>query len=206
LKQWFTPWKPLTVWFNAWRHEQEEALWAAFALRFLKQVSSQRNWFRRQVGNFHLFWQRFKWKEGWLDLLHKSLLSILAISVVIIIPVWAFSDPQYWVNELREVAKALSDKDALQNIFTKGIQVGGIVTYVVFLLFFFKKLKEFFGNLLEIDLKKYLQAPNYQNRRMEQWQNCAAWNTVLILSRNSYNYLLFCRCPLMMTWITTWYR
>lgn len=164
LKRWYTPWKPLTVWFNAWRHEQEDALWAAFALRFLKQVSSQRNWFQRQMGNFFLFWRRFKWKEGWLDLLHKSLLSILAISVIIIIPIWVISDPQYWVNGLREMAKTISDKDALQNIFTKGIQVGGIVTYVAFLFFFFKKLKEFFGNPLEIDLKKYLQAPNYQNR------------------------------------------
>ena len=32
-----------TVWFNAWRHEKSESLWATFALSFLEQLSNNRN-------------------------------------------------------------------------------------------------------------------------------------------------------------------
>jgi hypothetical protein len=35
--------KPRTVWFNAWRHDKAEALWAAFALEFIRQISTNRN-------------------------------------------------------------------------------------------------------------------------------------------------------------------
>ncbi|HEY9663323.1 MAG TPA: P-loop NTPase fold protein, partial [Allocoleopsis sp.] len=34
---------PRMVWFNAWRHDKVEALWAAFALEFLRQISTPRN-------------------------------------------------------------------------------------------------------------------------------------------------------------------
>ena len=29
-----------TVWFNAWRHDKAEAVWTAFALSFIKQIST----------------------------------------------------------------------------------------------------------------------------------------------------------------------
>ncbi|MEH2182381.1 P-loop NTPase fold protein [Nostoc sp.] len=36
----FKKFKPSTVvWFNAWRHDKAEALWAAFALEFIRQIS-----------------------------------------------------------------------------------------------------------------------------------------------------------------------
>lgn len=173
VKRLFTPRRPLTVWFNAWRHDREDALWAAFALQFLKEVSSQRNWFRRQVGDSVLFWRRFKWSEGWLDLLRKSLLSILAIGIIIAIPIWALSDKNYWVNDLSSVTREILNQLGLENFFIKGIQVGGLVTYISFLLIFFKKIKEYFGSPLQIDLQKYLQAPDYANRIafIEQFHN-----------------------------------
>ena len=34
--------QPRTVWFNAWRHDKAEALWAAFALEFIRQISQVR--------------------------------------------------------------------------------------------------------------------------------------------------------------------
>ena len=32
-----------TVWFNAWRHEKSESLWATFAISFLEQLSKNPN-------------------------------------------------------------------------------------------------------------------------------------------------------------------
>jgi predicted KAP-like P-loop ATPase len=30
---------PLTIWFNAWRHDEDEALWAAFASEFTSRIA-----------------------------------------------------------------------------------------------------------------------------------------------------------------------
>jgi len=56
--------EPKMVWFNAWRHDKVEALWAAFALEFLRQISTPRN--RAEViptwrGHLKLFWRRLQW-------------------------------------------------------------------------------------------------------------------------------------------------
>ena len=45
----------------------------------------------------------------------------------------------------------ISQKDFVTKIFTTGIQTGGIIAYVSFTLYFLKKLKEFFGNPLQVD-------------------------------------------------------
>ncbi|NES06669.1 MAG: hypothetical protein F6K22_29925 [Okeania sp. SIO2F4] len=50
-----------TIWFNAWRHEKSESLWAAFTLSFLDQLSNNRN-FSDFVINIFL----------WFEALHLS--------------------------------------------------------------------------------------------------------------------------------------
>ncbi len=50
--------KPKVVWFNAWRHDKAEALWAAFALEFIRQISRPRDFrdiFPILTGNIKLF-------------------------------------------------------------------------------------------------------------------------------------------------------
>src|SRR5262249_52940048 len=56
----------LTVSFNAWRHDKEEALWAAFALKFVRDLSAQIGFHRRLAAKFKLRWCRYNWEEGWV--------------------------------------------------------------------------------------------------------------------------------------------
>jgi len=56
--------EPLTVWFNPWRHDQDEAVWAAFAQTFIRDLRAQRSTLRRWWGDLQLLLRRFGWKMG----------------------------------------------------------------------------------------------------------------------------------------------
>ena len=73
--------KELTVNFNAWRHDKEEALWAAFALEFIHQISRKRFFMFRWWGHLKLLYYRFKWKNGWLDIFRAIAIPILFIII-----------------------------------------------------------------------------------------------------------------------------
>jgi len=60
--------KALIVEFDPWRHDKDEALWAAFALTFLEQVRGGLFELRRWVGDMRLFFMRYRWKDGWIDM------------------------------------------------------------------------------------------------------------------------------------------
>ena len=58
--------KTKIVWFNAWRHDKAESLWAAFALSFLAQISTNRrncDFVPNLLGKLRLFWHRFNLKK-----------------------------------------------------------------------------------------------------------------------------------------------
>ncbi len=40
------------VWFNAWRHDKDESVWAAFAVEFVRQLN-------------HEIWRRCNWRNRW---------------------------------------------------------------------------------------------------------------------------------------------
>ena len=58
-----------TVAFNAWRHDKEEALWAAFAVEFVDKLSRQVPILERPWSFFRLLRLRFDLRRGWLSLL-----------------------------------------------------------------------------------------------------------------------------------------
>jgi hypothetical protein len=67
---------PLVTTFNPWRHDKDEALWAAFAMSLTKEIVRQQPLSARLSGHWRLLTSRFQWKRGWLELL-KALTSFL---------------------------------------------------------------------------------------------------------------------------------
>jgi hypothetical protein len=59
----------ITIRFNAWRHDKQDALWAAFALKFAKSLRKQIGTFRGWTGDICLFFKRLSGLRGWLELL-----------------------------------------------------------------------------------------------------------------------------------------
>jgi KAP family P-loop domain len=70
----------LTVQFNAWRHDKQDALWAAFALTFTKRLRKQVGLFRRWKGDLSLFVKRLKGLRGWAELL-LLIVSLLCLAI-----------------------------------------------------------------------------------------------------------------------------
>ncbi len=86
-KLWRWPWQKtqqshfFTIWFNAWKYDQEESLWAALVLEILDQVRSQLSFRRRIILGVKLYGQRFKLEDFLLDIL-KSVFAVLAIALL----------------------------------------------------------------------------------------------------------------------------
>ncbi|MEB3282915.1 MAG: GUN4 domain-containing protein [Lyngbya sp.] len=58
--------KTQTVWFNAWRHDKSESIWATFALSFLEELSRNRDfsdWVPNLWSHFKLFLSRLNFKD-----------------------------------------------------------------------------------------------------------------------------------------------
>jgi len=95
--------QPRTVWFNAWRHDKAEALWAAFALEFIRQISTNRNLsdvIPTFIGHCKLFNSRFDLKSGWLDALRKLAQLILVISAIALVVIFSVFQGNQWVDQL----------------------------------------------------------------------------------------------------------
>ncbi|PHM10874.1 P-loop NTPase fold protein [Nostoc sp. 'Peltigera malacea cyanobiont' DB3992] len=103
--------KPKTVWFNAWRHDKAEALWAAFALEFLRKISTSRSssdYLPTGIGHIKLFFFRFNLKEGWLDFLRTLAQLLIGISAILIIGIFSFLKGPTWVEQLSKSVKDLN--------------------------------------------------------------------------------------------------
>ncbi|MEH2253866.1 GUN4 domain-containing protein [Nostoc sp.] len=103
--------KPKTVWFNAWRHDKAEALWAAFALEFLRKISTPRftsDYLPTGIGHIKLFFFRFNLKEGWLDFLRTLAQLLIGLSAIVIIGIFSFLKGPAWVEQLSKGVKDLN--------------------------------------------------------------------------------------------------
>lgn len=153
-----------TVWFNPWRHDKEDAVWAAFALEFVRSISRSQWFWRRWWGHLRLFARQFRWEQGWLDFSRKFLLWILVLTVTVGVGVYGFASRGIWTQQIDILAMELTSVDGLQNLISSGLEAGGVIAYLSIWLTLLNKLTGFFGDPLKIDLKKYIQAPNYRER------------------------------------------
>ena len=156
---------PLTVRFNAWRHDKDEALWASFASEFTRRIALQQSAWRRWWGHLVLLWHRFRWREGWLDLLRAVALwtTVFVLASLLFALVWLKGS-----NALKFYLDALHDKGSLSTNLQTGLQgagrVGAALAYLTLLLAGFVQLKKYVANPLAVDLKKYMGQPDYAAR------------------------------------------
>ncbi|MEA5535062.1 GUN4 domain-containing protein [Crocosphaera sp. XPORK-15E] len=93
-----------TVWFNAWRHDKSESLWATFALSFLEQISENRD-LHDVIPNFwshgRLLVSRLDLKKNWV----KNVLGILQkFATFIFIGGIAVTIPYLYIRERNNLA------------------------------------------------------------------------------------------------------
>ena len=176
-----------TVWFNAWRHDKAEAVWAAFALSFIKQISTPQTFTWKEYkkknekenkkaslqtylvdilrANYHVFRghvrlarSRFDLKKGWLELLQIGFIAIFVICAALSIP---FILAIYGMEGIRLFLQAFQHPDQLLQAFLYllGIAGGGSLS-LAGLANLLKKFPSIIGGP-KFNLIKYLKSPDY---------------------------------------------
>lgn len=142
-----------TVRFNAWKHDKDEALWASFALEFIRQ-SGPPGLLARGSRWLALSWRRWRFPSG-LPILGQFFAALLLLGLVVFFLVrWAFSpaaEPE-WLRWFTETSAAAQTT------------VIGLVSFVSGIMGT-KALAGLVGNPFKMDLRKHLQDPDYRGRR-----------------------------------------
>lgn len=153
-----------TIWFNPWRHDKEDALWAAFALEFMRGIANRQFFLRRWLGHLRLFALRFKWRDGWLSLVQKLSVWVLIVGATLTLGVIAFLNGGIWTQGLADFAANVLGLKEGADVLAGSIGAGGMAAYLALLLTVINRIRSIIGDPLSIDLKKYMQAPNYEER------------------------------------------
>ncbi|HKP76081.1 MAG TPA: P-loop NTPase fold protein [Longimicrobiaceae bacterium] len=148
------------VWFNPWRHDREDAVWAAFALEFLRGVGRQLPFLQRWRGHLSLLLRRFSWRDGWLDVARALATGVAALAALAILFYVLLTNE----NAIAAFAKKLVSKESEAALLTMLLKTGGIGASLALAVTMWKQAKAFIGNPLRIDLKKYVRSPDYQSR------------------------------------------
>jgi hypothetical protein len=135
----------LTVWFNAWKYDQEESLWAALALEILDQVKKQSGWWKRLHLWFLLNHQR-------LDraLLWRSVLKLLASALgVYLIGALIFGIIALWLGV---------------DVFVYYFRAVGPLSAVAAMYAAGKEIYDRLAGPFDLKLGEYIRKPDYKER------------------------------------------
>jgi len=140
-----------TVWFNAWKYDQEESLWAALALEILAQVRKQFNVWQRSWFWVELNWKRFDWGQLLQSVL-KSLAYVLGIGFLGAV-----------VFGMASLGLGNTLQESIQRLWQYVQIVGG----VGFIIALFAAGKEAYGRIagpFDLRIGQYVREPKYKER------------------------------------------
>jgi KAP family P-loop domain len=141
----------LTVSFNAWRHEKDSEMWAAFALTLLNTLERFTPILQRPVAKVKRFYRAFDWQAGWFRLTLGVFLMLTLTAAGINLAIGAWSG--------RLATSDLLDGNTLAIGRTaKALGAGGVI---ILTMFFVGKLAELSVNPFLWDLRRYVGTPDY---------------------------------------------
>ncbi len=169
--------KPKTIWFNAWKHDKAEALWAAFALEFLRQISISRlscnvlYILYILIVNINLFRLRFDLKNGFRFIS----LALLGLGIFFTFAVLAVYKGDELLQQGGEIQKILVQvfqqpfNIPIKQIFQPPFNIPrllfrGVVALVSVIGYISLLLKILNGGDPKNELAKYLKTPDYENQ------------------------------------------
>jgi hypothetical protein len=155
-----------TVRFNAWRHDKDESLWAAFAITFIRELAAKMNPLKRALLHSKLLVRRFDWQRGWLGVaqfaLLASIFALVTFQLLSQVKQHGFTSLVNAVLPSLETANKPNefspDKASLAPFL---ISLGGVVSYVVLAILTARNLKDLLGSPFEIKLSRFVRDPNY---------------------------------------------
>ena len=149
----------VTVWFNPWRHDQEDSLWSAFALQCMRDIARHAGFWRRWIGGHVVLpFKRIDWSKGWWDITKFAFKLLVKCAIVVAIVILAIAyGPQvalWWVSGegWQLVAKAVLG--GAGSVAALGAAVWRLLRWV----------NRVWRAPLAGDLVKHLEAPDYASR------------------------------------------
>jgi ribosome modulation factor len=144
-----------TVWFNAWRHDRDDELWAAFALVFTNELARSLPFWKRWLLHFKLIYRRYdKWR-GWFPLVwFLVLMGLFATFTGLIV-----SDLLRGGSTIKQL---LNEKTSELSLLQWLSSIGGSAAYISLIIVLIRKLAGLVGNPFKIKLTKFLRDPNYE--------------------------------------------
>lgn len=130
--------------FNAWRYNQDEAMWAAFALTFLRALSRSVGSWRTMAANLKLLTTRVDREQGLFRLI-KTVAMLIAVIVVAVTSIIALKGAFGGANTPGWIASAVAISGLAAGALERGWRV--------------------IGNPFEHDLSQYFDKPDYHGKR-----------------------------------------
>lgn len=135
-----------TVWFNAWKYDQEESLWAALALEILLQVRKQMSFMERQRFNLDLAWKRMD--KGKAITLFAKTVSIYVATIVLGLIVLGLTGFAADVPDIfAEYGRAVFSLGLIPPALSLG-----------------KEIRQYFTGATDFNIGQYINKPNYRER------------------------------------------
>ncbi len=139
-----------TVFFNAWRNDSAESLWAAFALQCVKDLRRHLGWWPRLLADARLSSKRFDMAASLPALLVAAFRLALVAALV-----WAAFHVKLDLGHA---------SDPAGEAFKAVIAGGGALGVLAFAFSALKKIRDVVGDPFDVSLRKYIAAPDYRSR------------------------------------------
>lgn len=175
-KTWFSWSRPehrstaLTFWFNAWRHDKQDAMWAAFALNITKKIRNDQSIGRRLWGDLKLTASRIESIGGWIHTASVMFLWLLVAMGAAGVLAYAFNmnpgergkiSQNFWAL----IGGASENGNGIVSHFIANMSAAHYwFAALFFVSCYWLWIDKRVGRRLEFNLKKYLSEPDYKNR------------------------------------------
>ncbi len=172
----------VTVEFNAWRNDKEEALWAAFALKCTRELRRGQAWYRKPFGWLKLLFSRVNGTAGAIELFRFIGLLLLWTALLLAVPIAVLLNGKGWTQQKAHdfsqwaskgerppnagapaPARSEPQTGVSERIIRWGLNGGILGTWLAFVVFGSTQILKL-GNPLEAKLDKVLRTPSYEGR------------------------------------------
>ncbi len=148
----------VTVEFNPWKHEKQEAVWAAFALKFLEDIRDESNFCEEVINRVELWGKRYTSNlSGWAQL--KAAFTIIAFIVpaIALVSLWIKFGTDIVISGFGLSQAEVGNWELL---LLSGGALGAVLTYMRI----WSRLRTNLVGSLEQNLADYATDPGYGDR------------------------------------------
>ena len=144
------------IWFNAWKYDKEDELWAAFLQTILSHLKLSGNLPRRMLNRFVLWWHLIDWQGGFTGILFQLVPSMFKV-LVVLIGILLISNPALDLSKLTWFDGILSPEfvDRLQ------VWLGAVITGLGILSLQVWKL---FSTKVNLDLNTFRREDKFKDK------------------------------------------